>query len=1041
MKQFVFLKSGGLKVPVLMLMMTMMLSFAQAQVKISGKVTGANSVAAADISVVLQNTGVGTSTDIEGNYSITANLKPGKYILEFSGVGFKTKTASVTVASGNNSYTADASLTADALGLDEVVITGTSQGTTKKQLGNYVTTIKGDKISNAGTPNAIAALQGKVPGAQIIQNSGDPAGGMSVRLRGISTIGSSSEPLYIIDGVMINNSNARVTNTQTDYAGSGAIGQNRMVDINPNDIERIEILNGAAAAAIYGSRANAGVVQIFTKRGSTGVPQVTFSTRMNVNSLRKRLTFSTAPVKFGGPTDGTSAQTQDILAPALTNTTAVTRYDYQDDIFRTAVGTDNNLSVAGGKDKTKYYASFNYNYNQGIVNETDNTRFGFRINLDQGLTKWLTMNTGINFISNTTNELPDGNTFFSPINSMTIIGNFHNLKTRDVNGNLQAVGERGRINPLSVFENIKQVNRTNRVISNVGFKLTPIKGLTIDYGLGIDNLNQNGTTFIKPFTYNVSTGNYGGGAAIDATQNGYASAANFNAFFLNQDLNFTYNTRITDKLSSTTQLGYSEQYERSQYVLAHSRGLGVGVETVAGGATPLQSADARSEISIRGYYLQQNFKFNNQLFITFAGRIDGSSVFAKENRTNFYPKVSGSYVISESNYFAKTAEKLKINLLKIRAAYGESGNLTGIGAYERINSYAPGSFLGRTFLGSSATRANDDLRPERQKEFEIGLDAAFLSNRIQFTMNVYNKRVTDLLVPNLTVAPSVGFSNERKNVGELTNKGIELLLTGVPVQTKNFSWEITGIFNKNTNRIVNLTTPLITIVSPTGAQFALIPGNDAPVFYLTYFARDNNGNQLLNAQGIPVIERGNSAGVPQRDPATGLPYTTGPNSVVLRKALGSPNPDYTASLVNTFTYKQFSLRVQLDRVAGVEVFNADYRTRQGVGNGSELAQKEHTGQLPRGYISSTYAIEEWRLDDGSFTKLREVSLSYSFGKIKKFCNDLTLSLSGRNLISWDNYKGFDPETNASGQNTLARGIDFGNVPIPRSFQLSAIVKF
>jgi TonB-linked SusC/RagA family outer membrane protein len=1041
MKQFVFQKTGSFKLPLLMLMMTMLLSFAQAQVKISGKVTGANNAAASNISVVIQNTGIGTSTDANGNYSITADLKPGKYTIEFSGVGFKTKTAEVRIAAGESAYTTDVSLSEDALGLDEVVITGTSQGTTKKQLGSYITTLKGDRISNASTPNAIAAMQGKVPGAQIIQNSGDPAGGMSVRLRGISTIGSSSEPLYIVDGVMINNSNARVTNAQGDYAGSGAIGQNRMVDINPNDIERIEVLNGAAAAAIYGSRANAGVVQIFTKRGSSGAPQITFSTRFNTNSLRKRLVFSKAPTKFGGPTDGPTALTQDILSPAVVTTTPVTRYDYQDDIFRTGFGTDNNLSITGGRDKTKYYASFNYNYNQGIIRKTDNTRYGFRFNLDQGLTRWLSLTAGINYISNSTNELPDGNTFFSPINSMTIIGNFHNLGVRDANGNLQAVGERGRVNPLSIFENIKQINRTNRVISNIGFKLNPLKGLTIDYGLGLDNVNQNGTTFIRPFTYNVSTGFYGGGPALDATQNGYASAASFSSLFFNHDLNVTYNTRITDKLSSTTQLGYSEQYERSSYLLAQSRGLGVGVEGVTGGATPLASSDARAEQSIRGYFLQQNFKFNNQLFITFAGRVDGSSVFKKENRTNFYPKVSGSYVISDAGYFRKTAEKIKMNLLKIRAAYGESGNLTGIGAYERINSYTAGSFLGRTYLASSSTRANDDLKPERQKELEVGLDLAFLANRLQFTVNVYNKEVVDLLVPNLTIAPSVGFSTERKNVGELTNKGFEMLLTGIPVKTKDFSWEVTGIFNKNKNRIVNLTTPLITIGSGTGAQFALIPGYDAPVFYLTYFARDNNGKQLLTPQGIPVIERGNAAGVPQRDPATGLPYTTGPNSNVLRKAMGSPNPDYTTTLVNTFNYKSLSLRIQIDRVAGVEVFNADYRTRQGVGNGSELAEKEHNGQLPRGYISNTYAIEEWRLDDGSFTKLREISLGYSLGKINKFCNDLFLSLSGRNLISWDNYKGYDPETNATGQSTLTRGIDFGNVPIPRSFQFSVVVKF
>jgi TonB-linked SusC/RagA family outer membrane protein len=1040
MKHVELLKRNITRFALLLLSFLLSVAFVQAQVTISGKVTGKGNVAAPNVSVVVKGTTYGTSSDAGGSYSIAAALRPGKYNLEFSGIGFKTKTVAIEIGSASV-YTSDVTLDEDALGLDEVVITGTSQGTTKRQLGNYITTLKGDKISNAATPNAIAAMQGKVPGAQIVQNSGDPAGGMTVRLRGISTIASSNEPLYIIDGVMINNSNARVTNTQSDYDGYGSIGQNRMVDINPNDIERIEVLNGAAAAAIYGSRANAGVVQIFTKRGSTGAPQVTFSTRFNTNSLRKRLTFSTAPTKFGGPTDGPTAQTQDILTPALTSTTPVTRYDYQDDIFRTGLGTDNNVSITGGKDKFKYYSSFNFNYNEGIIRKTSNRRYGFRLNIDQTVNKWLSITAGLNYSFNNTTELPDGNQFFSPINSMTIIGNFHNISARDANGNLQAVGERGRVNPLSVFENVDQNNRTGRIISNLGFKITPLRGLTIDYTAGLDNINQNGTTFIKPFTYNVSTAFWGGGISLDPTQNGYASAASYTSMFFNHDLNATYNLRINDKLSSTSQLGYSEQYEKANYILAQSRGLGVGVQTVTGGATPLASVDSRTEQSIRGFFLQQNFKFNNQLFLTVAGRVDGSSVFKKENRNQFYPKVSGSYVISESDFFAPFAQKAKIDLFKIRAAYGESGNLTGIGPYERFNTYTAGPFLGRTYLGSSAVRANDNLVPERQKELEIGLDYAMLSNRIQLTFNWYNKKVVDLIVPNLTVAPSIGFTSERRNVGDLTNKGFEILLTGIPVKNKDFSWEITGLFNKNKNRVGNISSPLITFTSPTGAVFALLPGYDAPVFYATYFARDNNGNLLLNSQGIPVIERGNTAGVPQRDPATGLPYTAGPNSNVLRKPLGSPNPDYTATLVNTFTYKKLSLRVQLDRVAGVEVFNADYRTRQGVGNGSELAQKEHTGQLPRGYISGTYAIEEWRVDDGSFTKLREVTLGYSFGKVKGFCNDLFMSISGRNLISWDNYKGYDPETNSSGQSSLLRGIDFGNVPIPRTMQFSILVKF
>lgn len=1012
---------------------------AQSLVTIKGKVTDKNGKGIPAISVTIKNTSFGTATDGVGAYEIAAMLKSGNYSLVISGLGYKTQEKTINLSSGATE--ADVTLQDDVLGLDEVVVTGTSAGTTRKQLGNYVGGVKASQIANSATGNALAALQGKVAGAQITQNSGDPAGGLTVRLRGISTIGSGSDPLYIVDGVIINNSSPRVTNADANYDGTGAIGQNRMVDINPNDIDRIEVLNGAAAAAIYGSRANAGVVQIFTKRGSTGAPQISFTTRVTASSLRKRLTFSKAPTKFGGPTDGPSALTQDILTPALTNTTAVTRYDYQDDIFRTGIGTDNSVSIAGGKDRMKYYTSLNYFRNEGIVKGTDNSRYSIKLNVDQNINKWLAINTGLNYVYNTTNEKPDGNTFYSPLNTMTIIGNFHNINNLDANGKLQAVGERGRVNPLSVINDIKQKNNTSRLISSLALKLTPYKGLTIDYTMGIDNVAQNGTTFVPPYTYNVSPGFWGGGTTIDPTQNGYSSAATYKSFFINHDLNLTYTTKLINKLYSTTQLGYSEQYEKADYLLAQSRGMAVGVQTVNGGSTLLPSADSRSEQSIRGYFIQQNFKWDNKFFITLAGRVDGSSVFDKTNRNQFYPKISGSYVISDEPYFKNLNIDKAVSSFKIRAAYGESGNLTGIGAYDRFNTYGASSYLGRTSLVTPLTRANDNIVPERQKELEFGVDAAFWNNCVQLTVNVYNKKVEDLIVPNLTIAPSTGFANERKNVGSLENKGIEVLLNLTPVKTKDFAWELNLNYARNRNKVLNISSPLITFASGTGAFFALIPGYDAPVLYSTYFARDNSGNLLLTPAGIPVTERGNAAGVPQRDPATGLPYTTGPNSNVLRKVVGSPNPDYTATIINTLTYKKWTFGFQLDRVKGNEVFNADFRTRQGVGNGSEFAEKEHNGQLPRGYIAGIYAIEEWRVDDGSFTKLRELSLSYNFGKVGKVFSGLTVSFAGRNLYSWDKYRGYDPETNATGQSTLLRGIDFGNVPIPRTFQLGVTAKF
>lgn len=1037
MKMKPLMKPGNLKATFLLLLTSLLTAAGIAQVRISGKVTAKGGAAIEAASVFVRETNVGSATDNTGAFSFSATLKPGTYTLVFSSTGFRTQQSSFTVAAGNNSYTLNADLVEDVSKLDEVIVTGNSQGTTRRQLGSYISSVSAEDLNKGATGNVLAALQGKTAGAQISQNSGDPAGGLSVRLRGISSISSSSEPLYIIDGVIVNNSTNRVTNTSGNYDGGnfvGSIGQSRLVDINPNDIERIEVLNGAAAAAIYGSRANAGVVQIFTKKGKSGAPSVTFSTSFMTSGLRKKLDVNQSPTKFGGPTDGPGAFTQDILS-AVTTTTPVTRYDYQDYIFRNANGTDNNISISGGTDKTKYYVSGSYFYNQGIINNTDFQRYSFRSNIDQVLNKWASFNIGLNYVNSTANEKPDGNSFFSPMNSVTIIGNFHDIWKRDALGNILAVGERGRANPVSVIEDIKQRQTTNRLIANLGLKLRPMTGLTVDYTMGIDNYSQNGTTYIPPFAYNVSTAFFGGGPTLDPTQNGYASTGNNSFFAINHDLNATYTKNITSNINSVTQVGFSQQYEKNNYSLLQGRGLAPFVQTVNGASTILGGVDERSELSISGAYVQQNFKYRNQFFVTGAVRVDGSSVFGKNQRNQTYYKASGSYVISGTDFWGKSSVSKWWDLFKVRLAYGESGNLTGIGAYSRFNTYSSSSYLGRTALNSSGTLANENVKPERQQEVELGFDLAFLNNRVGLTVNIYNKKVKDLLI-NRFIAPTSGFSSLLDNFGSLENKGYEIVLTGNPIAKRDFSWNITGIFNHNRNKAVRIGQALTLLSTNAGAPVAIIEGQPVGVFYGTFFARNADGTEVKNASGIPQTERGvqNSAMVFTPGRTAGLP-----SGAVLRKVIGNPNPDYTTSLVNEVTYKKLSLRVQIDAVQGVDVFNADFRTRQGVGNG-KVAEQEQRGQLPRGYINGIYAIEEWRVDNGSYTKLRELSLSYNFGKVKGF-SDLSINFSGRNLISWDNYKGYDPEVNAGGQSTILRGIDFGAVPIPRTFSFGIQAKF
>lgn len=1009
-----------------------------AQVVISGKVTNQKDNSAIEgISIVIKGTNKGANTDNNGNFSITQNTN-GVFTLNASGVGFKSQ--DITVDTKGATKNINIVLVEQYSKLDEVVVTGTSAGTTKRQLGSYVSTVSADELSKSGSSNVLAALQGKTAGAQISQNSGDPAGGISVRLRGTSSVLSSSEPLYIVDGVIINNATNRVTNTSGNYDGNnfvGSIGQNRMVDINPADIDHIEVLNGAAAAATYGSRANAGVIQIFTKRGKTGAPKISFSSSYLNSSLRKKLEVNQSPTKFGGPTDGVGALTQDVIAaPLATTTTNVTRYDYQDYIFRTAAGTDNTISISGGTDKTKYYFGGSYFFNQGIINNTDFQRFSFRTNIDQTVNKWISMNLGINYTNSGANEKPDGQSFFSPTNSITIIGNFHNIWERDANGNIKAIGERGRVNPVSVMEDIKQKQATNRVISNFGIKLKPIKHLSVDYLMGIDNYSQTGTTYIPPYAYNASTGFYGGGATLDPTQNGYASAASNSFFQINHDLNANYNIDITRDINSTTQVGFSQQYQKNDYILFQGRGFAPFIQTVNGASTILPGVDDRSEISVSGTYIQQNFKYRNYLFLTGAIRNDGSSVFGANQRNQTYKKGSLSFVLSSTDTWNNLGISKVIDLFKVRAAYGESGNLTGIGAYSRFNSYSSNSFLGRSALNSSSTLANENVKPERQEETEFGLDLGAFNNRVGLTVNIYNKKVTDLLI-NRQLSPTNGFSSVLDNFGSLENKGYELMLSLTPVQTKDLKWEMTTIYNHNENKALKIGQALTLLSTNAGAPIAIIEGQPIGVFYGTYFSRNADGTYLTNAAGIPQTAKGTQTTVTnptESKDANGLPTGT-----VLRKVIGNPNPDFTGSIVNEVTYKKLSFRAQVDFVQGVDVFNADFRTRQGVGNG-KVAEQEQRGSIPRGFITGVYAIEEWRVDKGDYVKLRELSLSYNLGKVA-FANNLSINFSGRNLISWDDYKGYDPEVNAAGQSTILRGIDFGSTPIPRSFSFGIKADF
>ena len=956
----------------------------------SGTVTDSNDGAPIPgASVFINNTTIGGVTDFDGEYSFNGKIAGGSYQLKVSYLGYSTKTVPITLGSVADVVT-DAALQEDLLSLDEVVVTGSTVGVNKRTLGNSISSVKSEDLVNNGATAVDQAISGKVTGALVQQNSGDPAGGISIRLRGPSTVLGSSDPLYIVDGIIISNS----SNQLVDLGGNA---QNRLADLNPNDIERIEIIKGAAAAAVYGSRASNGVVQIFTKKGKSGEPRFSFSTNVKINELRDKIDYNTAPLSWVDPFDRNNLET----VPA-------TRFDYQDEFFGSGFGVENYLSMNGGTDKTSYFLSASHLDNEGIIESTDFQRIGFKANLTQKAFDWLTVNAGLNYVRSQSSDIPNGgiNAAYGAITGFVFSDNsispFPNESgVYPVTSNLVP-----RTNPLEAVNRFDFGQKVNRFITSIGLDAKITEKLTASYTLGLDYFNQSATAFI-PINNTSPNGN------------GFARRSDINNFQYNSDLNLSYKTDISESISSTTTLGGSWQYEEFDRIGISADGLPPIVETAESGSI-LAQGESRSQISYWGAFIQQSFGYKDKLYINGALRQDGASTFGEDERNQLYAKASLSYIMSEEDFWKDTFGDA-FSTFKLRGSWGQAGNLTALTAFQRFTLLNPSAINGSPSLIPSTQQGDLNIAPERQEEIEFGFDAGFLNNRLGIEATYYKQDVTDLLLPR-ELASSTGFGSRIENVGNLENKGLEILLKGSPVKSEDFSWDITATYSKNENTVTSVAG---------GGQFALagsfstnfvIEGEPLGVFYRQFYARDPDGSISLDANGYPftgVTEDGSTS-----------------------KVIGDPNPEWFGSLINEFFYKDFSFRIQLDAVQGFDVFNWNRRLLDNVifGGGFNVGQ-ELSGNRPKGFGGAQAGIFEEFVEDGSFVKLREMALSYNFREPFKGVDNLKFSLVGRNLISWDDYSGWDPEINSAGQSNGVRGFDFAGVPIPRTYQIGVNVNF
>ena len=819
---------------------------------ITGKITDANGQAIPFANVLEKGTSNGTTSDINGDFSLNLSQVPATVVV--SSLGFTSKEQLITDAS----VAVNISLTEDAVGLDEVVVSGFASTVKRKNLANSVATVTADDLTGTTAPQTLdGALSGKFTGALVSANSGAPGGGLSIKLRGVTSINGNSQPLYIIDGVYIDNSSISSAglNAVSAAAGGGNASTqdnatNRIADINPNDIENIEILKGASASAIYGSRGAAGVIIITTKKGKAGKTQLNFSQSVGYNEI----------IRLQGQRNWTAALAESAFGEGALFTAAEsagTLRDYEKEVYgEKGFISNTNLSMSGGSEKTQFFAGLTRNQEDGIVKNTGYDKTSVRLNVDHKFND----NIKLSIVSNYINSSADRG-FFNNDNSGTTLG-VALTATRpwdyllpDENGNYPDHPNNSS-NPLQTRDLMTNNEGTKRFITGGTLDINLYRSDNSDLKFvaraGADHYTLSSTViFPKELQFmRPDQGGVNGLSAVSTTTN---TNANYSAFLV-------HNYRTESDISFSTQLGVTNE-QFSQNIISVTASDLIASETNVDQAANVSTSQARLEQEDFGFYAQESINYQDKLIGTLGIRGDKSTNNGDINELFYYPKAS---LAANLHNFDFWGDNEAINRFKVRGAYGEAGTFAAFGSLYTV--YGNTLVDGNVGIIVPLTRGNPGITPERQKELEVGFDAGFMNDRISLEFTYYKKNVEDLLLQANT-EPSTGFVREWVNAGELENKGVEIGLNIKAFDTEDFNWDSSISWYKNQSEMTKL---------------------NVPTFNLGGF-----GNSLGQFQ----IEEGRSV--------TQIVGTTGPGTPV--SVLGDAEPDFQMSFNNHFRYKDFTL--------------------------------------------------------------------------------------------------------------------------------------
>ena len=987
--------------------------------KITGRVFGQDNNAVAAVSITVKGSSIATSSANDGSFSIDVP-QDARSVLVFTSVGFQP----LEIETDNKTFI-EARITDDSKEMQDVVVVG--YGTQRKSdLTGAVSSIRGDKLREMPVVSIEQAMQGRMAGVQVQQTSGQPGAGISIRIRGVSSIAGGNEPLYVIDGLPQFNDDVR--------------GANGLATINPSDIESIEVLKDAASTAIYGSRGANGVIMITTKSGKVGQPRVTLESSFGMQQIRKKLELmnSTDYVDFSKRYYTNSA----LALPAdLSSFVPSVSTDWQEEVFQKAALYNNSLSVSGGTERSRYFVSASYINQQGIVINSGYKRGSLRLNLDSKVSDHfniqtrLTVSRGIQ--DGFSPSVGDNTRNFGKSGVGSIMRSVTTVPVKNTDGTYTDVTPFSfngidAENPVAVAKEVLDRNTNTRAQGGIDFKLLISKGLTNTSRFSADYYQIRRDLYFPKILPRL--GNNIGSAELGLYDKTAVLAEDF----------LEYKREVGQHNSIEAIAGASFQRERLNTVDLAATGFGsdalknYNFSSASSISKPLTDV---SENTIVSGFARLRFNLKEKYLFQASIRRDGASVFAENNKYGVFPSVSAAWRISEEDFLKN---KGPFSNLKLRGSWGKAGN-PAIKPYQSLS-------LGRTVntgqgagtglaVGLAPTFPNPDLKWETTTQTNVGLDAGVLNERFRLSFDYYLKTTSDLLAlvqlpPSAGVGAGIGSGPGQllDNVGEVENKGWELTVDANLINKGDFGLTLNINISQNKNKVTktkdNKDVPTVTGGNDaSGANSIIRVGQPLSAFLGPKFIG-------LDKDGIPIHENVNG----DKNATTGKDIIDALDNQII----GSPYPDLYYGINPTLTYKRFVLSSIWAGVKGSSINNSglfDMVNPTVANQYNKLKSANEYYPKPSQAAANEHRRSSRFMEDGSFFRLRNIRLDYSFNLGSQVIKALNVYISGQNLLTWTKYSGFDPEVNTFSGNDRRQGVDLGTYPTAKTYNVGFNISF